>query len=174
MLIIFAIKFTINEDWQFKNDPDINEYEDYLQKNIKTIVVVSAMGESTDQLLALANEVSKDPNPRELDVLLSTGEIVTSTLLSMQLNTISIPTISLTGIQAGIRTDDAYGRARIADINTTRIIKELDKKDVVVIAGFQGFSDEQDVTTLGRGGSDTTAVALAVALQANNLSLIHI
>ena len=145
--------------------------EEKVQKNIKTIVVVSAMGESTDQLLALANEVSKDPNPRELDVLLSTGEIVTSTLLSMQLNTISIPTISLTGIQAGIRTDDAYGRARIADINTTRIIKELDKKDVVVIAGFQGFSDEQDVTTLGRGGSDTTAVALAVALKANNCEI---
>ena len=138
-----------------------------VHKNTKIVVVVSAMGGSTDKLITLANKVSKEPNPRELDVLLSTGEIVTSTLLSMQLNTISIPSISLTGIQAGIRTDDAYGRARISEINTSRIMKELKNKEVVVIAGFQGFSDEQDVTTLGRGGSDTTAVALAVALQTN-------
>tara|TARA_Y100001970_G_scaffold210527_1_gene256839 strand:+ start:8748 stop:9968 length:1221 start_codon:yes stop_codon:yes gene_type:complete len=148
-----------------------NIIKEKVQNNTKLVVVVSAMGGSTDKLIALAHEFSIEPNPRELDVLLSTGEIVTSTLLSMQLNTVSIPSISLTGIQAGIRTDDAYGRARISEINTGRITKELESKDVVVIAGFQGFSDEQDVTTLGRGGSDTTAVALAVALKANNCQI---
>ncbi|MBR74707.1 MAG: aspartate kinase [Dehalococcoidaceae bacterium] len=148
-----------------------NIIKEKVQNNTKLVVVVSAMGGSTDKLIALAHEFSTEPNPRELDVLLSTGEIVTSTLLSMQLNTVSIPSISLTGIQAGIRTDDAYGRARISEINTGRITKELESKDVVVIAGFQGFSDEQDVTTLGRGGSDTTAVALAVALKANNCQI---
>ncbi len=148
-----------------------NIIKEKANNNVKVVVVVSAMGGSTDKLIALANEVSQEPNPRELDVLLSTGEIVTSTLLSMQLNTISIQSISLTGIQAGIRTDDAYGRARISEINTGRIIKELKNKDVVVIAGFQGFSDEQDVTTLGRGGSDTTAVALAVALKADTCEI---
>jgi len=137
-----------------------------VKKKLKVIVVVSAMGESTDALINLANQVSDDPDPRELDVLLSTGEIITSTLLTIELNALKIPSISLNGIQAGIRTDDAYGRARIADINTSRILKEFTDKEVVVVAGFQGFSDEHDVTTLGRGGSDTTAVALAVAVKA--------
>ncbi|MDG1990015.1 MAG: aspartate kinase [Dehalococcoidia bacterium] len=136
------------------------------QNETNVIVVVSAMGNSTDTLISLAKEMSNDPNHREMDVLLSTGEIVTSTLLSMHLNYSGTPSISLTGTQAGIRTDDVYGRAKIAEIDGSRIKEELKTKKVVVIAGFQGFSDKQDVTTLGRGGSDTTAVALAVALKA--------
>ena len=134
---------------------------------ISVIVVVSAMGKSTNNLIDLAKEMSNEPNHREMDVLLSTGEIVTSTLLSMHLNYTGTPAISLTGIQAGIRTDAVYGRAKIAEINGSRIREELKTKKVVVIAGFQGFSDQQDVTTLGRGGSDITAVALAVALKAS-------
>jgi aspartate kinase len=134
---------------------------------ISVIVVVSAMGKSTNKLIDLAKEMSNDPNHREMDVLLSTGEIVTSTLLSMHLNYTGTPAISLTGIQAGIRTDSVYGRAKIAEINGSRIREELKTKKVVIIAGFQGFSDQQDVTTLGRGGSDITAVALAVALKAS-------
>ena len=137
------------------------------KNKISVIVVVSAMGKSTNNLIDLAKEMSNEPNHREMDVLLSTGEIVTSTLLSMHLNYTGTPAISLTGIQAGIRTDAVYGRAKIAEINGSRIREELKTKKVVVIAGFQGFSDQQDVTTLGRGGSDTTAVALSVALKAS-------
>jgi aspartate kinase len=131
------------------------------------VAVVSAMGDTTDDLIELAARINSKPNPREMDVLLSTGEIVSSTLLSMALEAEGVDAISLTGAQAGIRTDQVYGRARIAEIETVRLERELAAGRVVIVAGFQGISENFDVTTLGRGGSDTTAVALAAALKAD-------
>ena len=131
------------------------------------VAVVSAMGDTTDDLIELAAKINAKPNPREMDVLLSTGEIVSSTLLSMALEAEGLDAISLTGAQAGIRTDEVYGRARIAQIETGRLERELGAGRVVIVAGFQGISENFDVTTLGRGGSDTTAVALAAALKAD-------
>ena len=131
------------------------------------VAVVSAMGDTTDDLIELARQINAQPNPREMDVLLSTGEIVSSTLLSMALEAVGLDAISLTGAQAGIRTDQVYGRARIAEIDTARLERELHAGRVVIVAGFQGISENFDVTTLGRGGSDTTAVALAAALRAD-------
>ena len=131
------------------------------------VVTVSAMGDTTDHLIELAAQINPTPNPREMDVLLSTGEIVSSTLLSMALEAEGLDAISLTGAQAGIRTDQVYGRARIAEIDTARLERELSAGRVVIVAGFQGVSENFDVTTLGRGGSDTTAVALAAALHAD-------
>ena len=130
-------------------------------------VVVSAMGKTTDDLIALAESVSAAPEPRELDLLLSTGEVVSSTLMAMALREIGVPSISMGGAQAGIRTDTAHGRASIVHLDPARIRKELDSGKVVIIAGFQGINEEMDITTLGRGGSDTTAVALAAALEAD-------
>lgn len=135
------------------------------------VVVVSAMGKTTDQLIALAHQITDQPTPRELDSLLSTGEIVTSTLLSMALRSMGHEAVSLTGAQAGIRTDSTYTKARIKDINPKRILKELEAGRIVVVAGFQGLTDDLDVTTLGRGGSDTTAVALAIALNARQCDI---
>jgi aspartate kinase len=132
----------------------------------QVVVVVSAMGDTTDELIRLAQQVTQQPGERELDVLLSTGELVSSTLLSMALHSLGIKAVSLTGAQAGIRTDSAYSRARILRVETRRIISELDKGNVVIVAGFQGVTEDMDVTTLGRGGSDTTAVALAASLRA--------
>ena len=132
----------------------------------EVVAVVSAMGDTTDQLIRLAQTISKDPDPRELDLLLSTGELVSSTLLTMALRTLGCDAISLSGSQAGIRTDTEYGKARIHSIDTGRVQTELKSGRLVVVAGFQGITDTQDVTTLGRGGSDTTAVALAAALGA--------
>ncbi|MYH41061.1 MAG: aspartate kinase, partial [Chloroflexi bacterium] len=124
----------------------------------RVVAVVSAMGNRTDELIELATEVTVDPRPRELDVLLSTGEVVSSTLLSMALHDYGFDAVSLTGQQAGIRTDAVFGRARIAGIDTARIERELEAGRVVIVAGFQGVSESEDldVTTLGRGGSDTT------------------
>jgi len=133
----------------------------------QVVAVVSAMGDTTDDLIELAAKINQKPNPREMDVLLSTGEIVSSTLLSMALEAEGLDAISLTGAQAGIHTDEVYGRARIAQIDTARLERELGAGRVVIVAGFQGISENFDVTTLGRGGSDTTAVALAAALQAD-------
>ena len=133
----------------------------------EVVAVVSAMGDTTDDLIELARRINTKPNPREMDVLLSTGEIVSSTLLSMALDAEGLDAISLTGAQAGIRTDQVYGRARIAEIETARLERELGAGRVVIVAGFQGISENFDVTTLGRGGSDTTAVALAAALKAD-------
>lgn len=132
------------------------------------VAVVSAMGNRTDELIELAAQITSDPHPREMDVLLSTGELVSSTLLSMALHEEGLDAVSLTGMQAGIRTDAVYGRARISGIDTERIERELGQGRVVIVAGFQGVGEggDYDVTTLGRGGSDTTAVALAAALQA--------
>jgi len=132
----------------------------------QVVVVVSAMGDTTDELIKLAYQVSKHPDRRELDLLLSTGEIVSSTLLAITLREMGYQAISLTGAQAGIRTDSAYSRARILKVEAKRVAKELEKGNIGIIAGFQGITDEMDVTTLGRGGSDTTAVALAASLGA--------
>ena len=130
------------------------------------VAVVSAMGDTTDNLIQLASQVSDRPEPRELDLLLSSGELVSCTLMAMSLRALGYQAISLTGIQAGIQTDTAFGRARISAVDPKRIRREMDAGRIVIVAGFQGFTEEMDVTTLGRGGSDTTAVALAAALGA--------
>ena len=137
------------------------------------IVVVSAMGDSTDGLIALSNAVTGEatPDAREMDNLLSTGEMVSATLMAMALNIRGYGAISLSGGQAGIKTDSVHGSARIADINTDRLRRELDNGRIVIVAGFQGLSDSGDITTLGRGASDTTAVALAVAMQAKRCEI---
>jgi len=128
------------------------------------VVVVSAMGDTTDELIDLAKKISSRPSPRELDALMSTGEQISGALMAMALEDIGVPAISLTGWQAGIYTDENAGRARIKSVDPTRITEELEKGKVVVVAGFQGICDQNDITTLGRGGSDTTAVALGIAL----------
>ncbi|PKB68878.1 MAG: aspartate kinase [SAR202 cluster bacterium Io17-Chloro-G4] len=138
---------------------------------LNVVAVVSAMGDSTDELIRLAHTVSSSPDERELDLLLSTGELVSSTLLTMALKTLGYEAISLSGSQAGIRTDTMYGRARIDSIDTARVKKEMENGRIVVVAGFQGITDNQDITTLGRGGSDTTAVALAAALEAERCEI---
>lgn len=135
-------------------------------KGDQVAVVVSAMGDSTDRLLDLAQSVSSNPNPRELDVLLSTGELVACSLVAMALEELGVQAISMGGAQAGFRTDTAHGRASIVALDPVRVKKELDAGRIVIVAGFQGVSPSEDVTTLGRGGSDTTAVALAAALNA--------
>jgi len=128
------------------------------------IVVVSAMGDSTDDLIELAYQVNPKPSAREYDMLLTTGEQVSISLLAMAIQAQGYAAISLTGPQAGICTESCYGRARILNIETERIKKELSEGKIVIVAGFQGICQEGDITTLGRGGSDTTAVALAAAL----------
>jgi len=138
------------------------------------VAVVSAMGDTTDELLALAEAITDEPDSRELDVLLATGEHQSATLVSMALHAIGVPAISLTGAQAGITTDGRHGRARIAGVEPRRIRAELDAGKIVIVAGFQGASQAPgqdgetttETTTLGRGGSDTTAVALAARLHA--------
>ena len=132
----------------------------------KVVAVVSAMGDTTDDLIALSQQVSKNPEPREMDVLLSTGELVSCTLMAMTLRSMGHKAISLSGAQAGIRTDSSHGQAQIADMAPDRLIQELDNDTIVIVAGFQGITEDLDITTLGRGGSDTTAVALAAALGA--------
>ena len=132
----------------------------------EVVVVVSAMGNTTDELLALAAGVAGDPDPRELDLLLSTGELVSCTLVAMAMRALGYDAISLSGFQAGIHTDTTYGKARIARVDTARVRKELQEGKPVIVAGFQGVTEDMDITTLGRGGSDTTAVALAAALGA--------
>ncbi|HEX7475985.1 MAG TPA: aspartate kinase, partial [Dehalococcoidales bacterium] len=133
----------------------------------QVVVVISAMGDTTDDLIALAHKITDQPESREMDVLLSTGEIVSSALLTMALHALGYKAISLNGRQAGIRTDNTYSRATILKVESDRIIEELKDGNIVVVAGFQGSTtDESDITTLGRGGSDTTAVALAISLKA--------
>ncbi|MXW24244.1 MAG: aspartate kinase [Chloroflexi bacterium] len=137
----------------------------------RVVAVVSAMGKRTDELIALTAQITSNPRPRELDMLMATGEAVSSTLLSMALHELGAEAISLSGPQAGIRTDAVFGRARISGIDTARMERELDRGQVVIVAGFQGASDDFDITTLGRGGSDTTAVALAAALNADRCEI---
>ena len=136
-------------------------------KGFNVVVVVSAMGNSTDQLVGLARSITDDPDPRELDALMATGEIVSCSLLAITLKHLGYDTVSLTGYQVGVHTDVLYGNARIHLIDQDRIRKELSNGRIVVIAGFQGVTDDLDTTTLGRGGSDTTAVALAAVLNAD-------
>ena len=132
----------------------------------QVVAVVSAMGDTTDDLIALAHHVADSPDPRELDVLLSTGELVSCTLMAMALRSMGYKAISLSGGQAGIRTDTRYGRAKIAGVEPQRILAELAEGNIVIVAGFQGITEELDITTLGRGGSDTTAVAIAAGVGA--------
>ncbi|MCL1828539.1 MAG: aspartate kinase [Oscillospiraceae bacterium] len=131
------------------------------------VAVVSAQGDTTDELIAKAEEINPRPSKRELDVLLSTGEQIAAALTAMALEKIGLPVVSLTGRQIGINTNSAYGAAEIKSISEERIKNELDRRRIVIIAGFQGVNKFDDITTLGRGGSDTTAVAVAAALHAD-------
>lgn len=131
------------------------------------VAVLSAQGDATDDLLRKAAELSAAPSMRELDMLLATGEQQSVALMAMCLESMDLPVVSLTGRQAGIRTDADHGSARIRRVDTERVKRELSRRRIVLVAGFQGVSDSDDITTLGRGGSDTTAVALAAALHAD-------
>lgn len=135
------------------------------------VVVVSAMGHTTDELLELAKRVADRPVPREIDMLLAAGEQVSAALLALAINELGCPAISLTGPQAGILSDDVHRKARIHDVRPQRVVAELKKGNVVVVAGFQGLNPRGDIATLGRGGSDMTAVALAAALKAEQCEI---
>ena len=141
------------------------------QAGADVVAVVSAMGDTTDALINLARKVAAEPHARELDLLLSTGELVSCTLVTMALRELGHPAISLSGPQAGIHTDTSFGRARISRIDDGRVRRELAAGRIVVVAGFQGITAGDDVTTLGRGGSDTTAVAIAAALSADRCEI---
>lgn len=131
------------------------------------VVVVSAQGDTTDDLIAKAKEINQNPSKREMDMLLSSGEQISISLLAMAIESLGKPVVSLTGWQAGFKTDSKYSLARIHKIDKERLQNELDKKKIIIVAGFQGVNKYDDITTLGRGGSDTSAVALAAALQAD-------
>ena len=135
------------------------------------VVVLSAQGDTTDDLIEKAKELNPRPSKREMDVLLSTGEQQSVALMSMALEAMSLPVVSLTGWQVGLETNTTYGGARIVRVSTERIRRELDKRRIVVVAGFQGIDRNDDITTLGRGGSDTTAVELAAALKADRCEI---
>lgn len=137
----------------------------------QVVVVVSAMGKTTDQLVNMAKEISGQPSKREMDMLLATGEQVTISLLAMALKEKGLEAVSYTGWQAGIVTEPVHGNARITKINTEAIEGELNQGKVVIVAGFQGITESGDITTLGRGGSDTTAVAMAAALNADKCDI---
>ena len=137
------------------------------RNNNSVVVAVSAQGDTTDELIEKAKEINPKPSKREMDMLLSTGEQISIALLAMALEKLSVPVVSMTGWQAGVRTDSKYGSAKIKRINAERIMSELDSNKVVIVAGFQGINKYDDITTLGRGGSDTSAVALAAALKAD-------
>jgi len=136
------------------------------------IVVTSAMGDTTDELIELAYQVADRPDERSLDLLLSTGETVSATLMAMALHDMHRPAVALTAVQAGIRSTRVFSRARITEIHADRIVAELNRGKIVIVTGFQGVTEEMDVTTLGRGGSDTTAVALACALGAERCEIL--
>ena len=153
----------------------LKKIADNLSKEVnskkKILVVLSAMGKSTDKLIEMSDNISKSPNPRDYDMLLSTGEQMSVSLLSMILNSRNVPAISLTGWQAGIYTDKTPMTSRIVKIDTKKIKSEFKKNRIVVVAGFQGIDLNGNITTLGRGGSDTTAVALAAALKADECQI---
>ena len=136
------------------------------EPGVGLVVVVSAMGGTTDELINLAQEINSEPSEREMDQLISTGEQISSALLAMAIHQNGFDAVSLTGIQVGILTDDSHTKARIFKIEPRKIVESLEEGKIVVVAGFQGFNPKKDVTTLGRGGSDTTAVALAAVLEA--------
>ena len=135
------------------------------------VVVLSAQGDTTDELIEKAKEINPKPSKREMDVLLSTGEQQSVALMSMALEAIGLPVVSLTGWQIGMETNATYGAARIIRVSTERLRRELDKRRIVIVAGFQGVDRNEDITTLGRGGSDTTAVAIAAVLHADKCQI---
>jgi len=137
----------------------------------QVVVVVSAMGDQTDELMSLAQKISPDPEPRELDMLMAVGEQMSVALMALAIHSLGCKAISLTGAQAGIRTDSVSSKAKIKTINTDRVLREIDREQIVIVAGFQGVDAEDNITTLGRGGSDTTAVALAAALEAERCDI---
>ncbi|MDD5042373.1 MAG: aspartate kinase [Candidatus Omnitrophica bacterium] len=143
----------------------------YHKKGVKLVVVVSALGDTTDELVELAGKINSDPSEREMDMLLSTGEQISVALLAMALHKLGCKAISFTGAQVGIITDSSHTRARIIKINADKTEEELKKGNIVIVAGFQGISVNQDITTLGRGGSDLTAVALAKELEADSCEI---
>lgn len=149
---VFNVARTITETYKAGND---------------VVVVVSAQGDTTDDLIEKAREINKKPSKREMDQLLATGEQISISLLAMAIESLGFPVISLTGWQAGMKTNPNYGIARLMRIDTERLRSELDKNNIVIVAGFQGINKYDDITTLGRGGSDTSAVALAAALHAD-------
>lgn len=134
------------------------------KKNHKIVVVVSAMGDTTDDFISLARDITKSPDKRELDVLMSTGEMISASLLSMSLNSLGCEAVSYNAYQLNIKTSGLHGKSLIDDIDVIKINESLDSGKIVIVTGFQGLNDEGDITTLGRGGSDTSAVALAVKL----------
>ena len=145
---------------------------DRKKEGYEVVVVPSAMGSSTDELIDLANELSEKPTPREMDMLLSAGERITMSLLSMHLNSLGHSSFSLTGSQAGIITTSRHGKAELEEISGERVREGIERGDIVIVAGFQGFNrDTREITTLGRGGSDATAVALAAALGAEKCEI---
>lgn len=135
------------------------------------VVVVSAQGDTTDDLIEKAHEINENPSKREMDMLLATGEQISISILAMAIEKIGVPVISLTGWQAGFLTNSNSGNARINKIDTERILSEIDKKKIVIVAGFQGIDKYDDITTLGRGGSDTSAVAIAAAIHADKCEI---
>ena len=143
----------------------------YKKKGYDVVVVTSALGDTTDELLGLASKLTKSPSEREIDMLISTGEQVSVALLAMAVHKLGEEAISFTGAQVGIITDSSHMKARIIDINAARIRKELAKGKVVIVAGFQGMNMDREITTLGRGGSDLTAVALAKVLKADSCEI---
>lgn len=149
---IFNVAQIVTETWRAGNE---------------VVVVLSAQGDTTDDLIAKAAEINPNASKREMDVLLNTGEQISCALAAMAIDKLGCPVISLTGWQVGMQTDSSYGSARIKRVSGTRIREELDKRKIVIVCGFQGINKYGDVTTLGRGGSDTTAVALAVSLKAD-------
>src|SRR4051794_2890643 len=146
---------------------------DLHRRGHRVVTIVSAMGKTTDELIRMAYQVSPCPNRRELDMLLTTGERISMSLMSMALSDLGVPAISFTGSQAGVMTDDSHSAARILDVRPIRVREELDSGRVVVLAGFQGVNPmTKEITTLGRGGSDTTAVAMAAALKATCCEIV--
>ncbi len=148
-----------------------NRVSGYKKKGYDIVVVVSALGDTTDELIALAQQITPEPSEREMDMLLSTGEQISVALLAMAIQKRGYEAISFTGAQVGIITDTSHTRARIIKINTDKINEELKKNKIVIVAGFQGVTLTQDITTLGRGGSDLTAVALAKELKARECEI---
>jgi len=142
-----------------------------VERGNQVVAVVSAMGHTTDRLIALAQSVNPDPPARELDMLVANGETITAPLVAMCLQGMGVPAISLSGLQAGVRTSSHHSKARIHDIKPERILESLAEGKAVIVAGFQGVTEDLEVTTLGRGGSDTTAVALAAALKAESCEI---
>ena len=135
------------------------------------VVAVSAQGDTTDDLIAKAKEINPDPSKREMDMLLAAGEEMSAALLAMAIEKLGFPVVSLLGWQAGVQTDSHYGMAKIKTVSSERLTAELAKRNIVIVAGFQGINKYEDVTTLGRGGSDTSAVALACALRADKCQI---